>query len=136
MNSKRPSQHLNRDTNVTSQSRDNSRESNVQKSNSEGAHSTEQDSGDENQAMRTKVEQLRFIMEQRRARRKARRDARAQPYPHTAASWATNSSVPTVVTTTSTATTTATQAMDVDGNGADGVDPTTLCELNSETVVA
>lgn len=94
------------------------------------------DSGDENQAMRTKVEQLRLIMEQRRARRKARRDARARPYPHTAASWATDTTVPAVVTTTSTAAASATQAMDVDGGDTDGTDPTTLCELNSETVVA
>ncbi|KAG7154936.1 Midnolin-B-like [Homarus americanus] len=101
----------------------------------DNAQTAEQDSGDENQAMRTKVEQLRLIMEQRRARRKARRDARTRPYPHTAASWATDTSVPTVVATSSTATS-ATQAMDVDGSKPDGTDPTTLCELNSETVVA
>lgn len=102
----------------------------------DSAQNVDQDSGDENQAMRTKVEQLRMIMEQRRARRKARRDARARPYPHTAASWATDTSVPTVVTTSGTAATSTTQAMDVDSGKADGADPTTLCELNSETVVA
>lgn len=107
----------------------------MEKSNIDVTHSTELDSGDENQAMRNKVEQLRLIMEQRRARRKARRDARAQPYPHTAASWASSSNVPTVVTT-STATTAASQAMEVDGTNPDGTDPATLCELNSETVVA
>ncbi|XP_071546255.1 midnolin isoform X2 [Panulirus ornatus] len=102
----------------------------------DSAQNVDQDSGDENQAMRTKVEQLRMIMEQRRARRKARRDARARPYPHTAASWSTDTSVPTVVTTSGTAATSTTQAMDVDSGKADGADPTTLCELNSETVVA
>ncbi|MPC22155.1 Midnolin-A [Portunus trituberculatus] len=91
--------------------------------------------GDENQAMRTKVEQLRLIMEQRRARRKARRDARARPYPTTPSSWTSDTTVPTVVTTSST-TTSATQAMDVDSGTAEGTDPTALCELNSETVVA
>lgn len=98
-------------------------------------HTAEQDSGDENQAMRTKVEQLRLIMEQRRARRKARRDARARPYPTTPSSWTSDTTVPTVVTTSST-TTSATQAMDVDSGTAEGTDPATLCELNSETVVA
>lgn len=94
------------------------------------------DSGDENQAMRTKVEQLRLIMEQRRARRKARRDARSRPYPHTPSTWTSDTTVPTVVTTSST-TASATQAMDVDSSGtAEATDPTALCELNSETVVA
>ncbi|XP_069190692.1 midnolin homolog isoform X2 [Procambarus clarkii] len=102
----------------------------------DNAQTMEHDSGDENQAMRTKVEQLRLIMEQRRARRKARRDARTRPYPHTSASWATDTSVPTVVATSSTAPASTTQAMDVDGSKADGTDPATLCELNSETVVA
>ncbi|XP_053652916.2 midnolin homolog isoform X2 [Cherax quadricarinatus] len=102
----------------------------------DNAQTTEQDSGDENQAMRTKVEQLRLIMEQRRARRKARRDARTRPYPHTSASWATDTSVPTVVTASSTASASTAQAMEVDGSKADGTDPATLCELNSETVVA
>lgn len=85
--------------------------------------------------MRTKVEQLRLIMEQRRARRKARRDARARPYPTTPSSWTSDTTVPTVVTTSST-TASATQAMDVDSGTAEGADPTALCELNSETVVA
>ncbi|KAK7079524.1 hypothetical protein SK128_009117 [Halocaridina rubra] len=135
INSKRPSQNPHT-IGTNSSHQEHSNESFINKHNSDGIHSSEQDSGDENQAMRTKVEQLRLIMEQRRARRKARRDARAQPYPHNAASWATNSSVPTVVTTTSTATTAASQSMEVDANDADGVDPATLCELNSETVVA
>lgn len=92
------------------------------------------DSSDENQVMRTKVEQLRLIMEQRRARRKARRDARARPYPH-ATSWAGDTTtVPTVVTT-STASAPA-QPMEVDPSQTDPTDPTALCELNSETVVA
>ncbi|XP_037792528.1 LOW QUALITY PROTEIN: midnolin-A-like [Penaeus monodon] len=126
---------LNTSSTDISQSQEDMMEANRRKAVDE-PQAGDQDSGDENQAMRTKVEQLRLIMEQRRARRKARRDARARPYPHTAASWATDTTVPAVVTTTSTAAASATQAMDVDGGDTDGTDPTTLCELNSETVVA
>jgi hypothetical protein len=41
---------------------------------------------EENQATRGKVEQLRMVMEERRARRRARREARAAPY-STSGNW-------------------------------------------------
>jgi hypothetical protein len=41
---------------------------------------------EENQATRGKLEQLRMVMEERRARRRARREARAAPY-STAGNW-------------------------------------------------
>ena len=91
---------------------------------------------DENKATRTKLEQLRFIMEQRRARRKARREARTSPYTtHVPATW--SSEATTLVTSQAGNTKKATQGMEVDsGDSEASGDQNTLCELNSGTVVA
>lgn len=104
-------------------------------------------SADDNQVTRTKLEHLRLIMEQRRARRKARREARASPYAARAASAATSWSSEATTLVTSKAPSASggprggeagtAQGIDVEGSEKDGGgDSATLCELNTGTVVA
>ena len=74
---------------------------------------------DENQVTRSKLEHLRFIMEEKKARRKARREARSCPYgrQEDSPAWAPSPA----------------NGLEVKDKQQD---PAVLCELNSGTVVA
>jgi len=98
---------------------------------------------EENQATRGKLEQLRMVMEERRARRRARREARVAPYSWTPKSEANSSSslfqTPTLVPgslgdceTAAPGASDSNSSMDTSDNSSTAE----LRELNTEPVVA
>lgn len=87
----------------------------------------------ENQATRGKMEQLRLIMEERRARRRARREARSAPY--TVTQWSAKSESLSTQNNPAGGRTHGDEPMDTAGSAATGEQH--VCELNPpEPVVA